>query len=194
MPDEIPDPGHVLKVEIPGNLWRLVCEAARITEMPPKTAFKQIIFRLGFAAARGDVALLGPEYQIAFRRLETQGKIVDPLAVVIDTTKLHHSSKGRSGFVGVYPNGKGFRAEARTVDGGVFTIGTFDTAESAAWQRYKYHRDNNIPYGPFVAELDSARSLLGDEASLEEVLKLTNDTRVVTGKREITLDELGVSK
>lgn len=102
-----------------------------------KWAFRWLLTRLDAMTENGEIAQLGPEFAAAAKQMRTD-------VPGMDLTLLHRSERTKSGFVGVYTNGKGFRAMAP--DG--HNLGTFPTSERAAWERYLYCRKHALTYGP----------------------------------------------
>jgi hypothetical protein len=128
-----------------------------------------------------EIDVLGFEYAQAAKRLrehqahaQEQARATDP-----DLTKLHRSAKAKSGFVGVYSNGNGFRAEGRDPHNahGVVTIGSFKTAELAALARLKHHQRHKLPYGEL-------------EMAMEHMLKSEPETRRKVECGEWSMDRL----
>lgn len=119
----------------------------------------------------GKAEFLGPEYTHALKRVRADAFGTIGNGPPIDLNKLHRSDKIKSGFVGVYPNGKGFRAEGRLKNRTQTKyLGTFDTAEEAAWIRYLYYKTEGIPYGPMeerILELRTKWKMSGTDAELE---------------------------
>jgi len=99
------------------------------------------------------------EFARALTRLQDGNYGTIPVAGdSIDISKLHRNSKLKSGFVGVYANGQGFRAMSRDFAGKAIAIGTFKTAEEAAHRRMLYHRQHNLAYGELEAEMEAWRA------------------------------------
>lgn len=75
----------------------------------------------------------------------------------IDINLLHKTTKLKSGFVGVYANGQGFRAMGKDFAGKTIVIGTFQTAEEAAYRRRLHYKINNYAYGELEEEMQKWR-------------------------------------
>lgn len=99
------------------------------------------------------------DFAAALRQLQDEnfGTIPSP-AGAIDVSKLHRAPKLKSGFHGVYANGQGFRAMSKDFTGKPIAIGTFKSAEEAAFRRLTYHRANNLAYGELEEEMELWRS------------------------------------
>jgi hypothetical protein len=76
-----------------------------------------------------------------------------------DLSKLHRSDKCKSGFVGVYSNGNGYRAEGKNPHDpkSTITVGSFKTAEEAALARLHHHQKYKLPYGKLEEEMVKIR-------------------------------------
>lgn len=99
------------------------------------------------------------EFARALTKLQDGNYGTIPTATdTIDISKLHRNKKLKSGFVGVYANGQGFRAMSRDHAGKAVAIGTFKTAEEAAHRRMSYHRQHNLAYGELEAEMEAWRA------------------------------------
>lgn len=132
-----------------------------------------MLMELGTRFEQGDASFLGPIWLRALKRAlaNNYGALAD--GPKIDFDKLHRSAKTKSGFVGVYANGKGFRAMAK-VEGIESYVGTFQTAEEAAWRRFLYYKENKIPYGELEVDIAAwrARGEQGDDMHLaREIIK-----------------------
>jgi len=103
---------------------------------------------------------LSSDFQRALRKLRDERfNVLDNNSPAIDLERLHQSHRTKSGFVGVYANGKGFRAMAKTGPNSPAqrSIGTFQTAEEAAWRRYLYYRQHGLGYGELEIEMEKFR-------------------------------------
>lgn len=146
-----------MRVAVPEKLWNLLEEAALIMGAHPKWCLSHMFQALEHLVDEGKIGVLGFQFEQAAQRLGDaleQARAKDP-----DRTKLHRSHKTKSGFVGIYSNGKGFRAEGRNpVDRrGVVTLGTYETAEDAALARYHHHKRHGLPYGRMEEEIERMR-------------------------------------
>lgn len=115
---------------------------------------------LGQVSARiihGDVGMFSLDIQDALGDAKAARGGTIGVGPPIDYAKLHTSARAKSGYAGVYANGKGFRAMAKTADGLQY-IGTFKTADEAAWKRYQHYIANELPYGELEIEMDRWRN------------------------------------
>lgn len=178
-----------LRVEIPQNVWTL-CEAiAAKWDVKPKVALRIFLDRISTMLESGKASVFGDEYGIAFGRLVSNDKVSFGGLTPIDVAKLARSNKTKSGFVGVYANGNGFRAMGRKSvdDPQQITLGTWQTGELAAWKRLKHYEAQGLPYGLVEEALDEFSSQFPgqDELSLKEKLDLINDVRQYTGQPQL---------
>lgn len=146
---------------------------------------------------RSNASVLGPMFEHAYVALRAKdGASLDGLPPV-DVSKLARSTRTKSGFVGVYANGKGFRAMARDENDANIqkSIGTFASAEQAAWARYLHYTKHKLPYGEVEALLEHdgevdyyreyLRKALGREPTPQELLTEYNQALVDTGREPI---------
>jgi len=162
-----------IRVQIPRAIWLTVEDFAKRLGVSDEAALRLFMMRVAALLAQGDGSFLGPEWMLSLKQAKDDnfGSIGDGPKVDID--KLHKSTKTKSGFVGVYANGNGFRAMAK-VEGAETYIGTFDTAIEAAWRRYLHYKENKIPYGELEVEIAGwrLRGEQGDDMHLaREILK-----------------------
>lgn len=188
-------------MEVPANIWALagkVAERWRITHIQ---GMRIVLDHLSQRIEKTNGAVLGDVFQVAYEGLiAADSAPIDGLPS-IDVSKIHRSAKTKSGFVGVYANGKGFRAMAKQPGEGRIqkSIGTFPTAERAGWARYIFYKKHQLPYGELEAMLDEQdgvaqyyrdelRRALEREPTDLEVLSEINQQRRETGKPEIPCD------
>lgn len=146
--------------------------------------------------ANGKAHLFGDEYEALYNELVASDKVSVNNLPPIEVGKLHRSTRTKSGFVGVYANGKGYRAMARgageNAGSAQVSIGTFPTAESAAWARHLHYKKNGFPYGEIEAFLDekpieytvtrdTLKSVIGRDPTDEEIVAQINEARAATG-------------
>lgn len=169
-----------IRTVVPRPLW-LLCEAiARRWQIEPDKVLLMILDRVGGQLAdpqRGAhfaSTALGPEYVEEYQRLWRENFGVIASGPAIDISRLHTDPKLKSGYVGVYPNGKGFRATGRNHNGSMRHLGTFDTAEAASWARLMYYEKNDLPYGRWEVEIDRLRAS-GERGSDAELIKIYED-------------------
>ena len=126
-----------VRVVLPPKLREFLAKVGEFMKTDQRWALDWFLVRVEAMIESGDIAKLGFEFDRAYRLMETD-------APGMDLTLLHRSEKTKSGFVGVYANGKGYRAMGP--DG--HNLGTFPTSEKAAWERYLYCRKHALTYGP----------------------------------------------
>jgi len=131
------DLGPEVRVQLGPDLREFVKRFTEGRFPDQKWALRWVLNRLNSMVVSGEIAQLGPEFAETFAAMRTDTS-------EIDLAQLHRSDRTKSGFVGVYANGKGFRAMGSSGH----CIGTFPTSEQAAWARYKYYRANALTYGP----------------------------------------------
>ena len=136
----------------------------------------------------------------AFESLLAEDRVPRDGQEPIDVGKLHRSPRknSASGFVGVYPNGRHFRAVAKNPHrmGEQTALGIFPTAERAAWERYLFYQKHRMAYGPAEDMLEDKKSdvelyrnylrdRLGREPTDAEIVSETNQSRREGGIPEI---------
>lgn len=145
-------------------------------DIPPDKALTIIMRTFAGLIAAGDTEFLGPQLHEAAKRAR-----VDNFGLLDDTPKielekLHRNDKNKSGYHGVYANGKGFRAMGRTKASSVqIYLGQFETAEAAAWHRYLHYKREGLPYGALELEVTRYRSLFNLTGSDEEVIAMIRE-------------------
>src|SRR5882672_811392 len=110
---------------------------------------------------------------------------------------LETNEKTSSGYVGVYPNGKAFRAMSCRPDGGggsnACTLGTYSTPDQAALARLVYYRRHKLLYGRWVSEIHKMMRQLMDQGredvTEDDGLDFINTLREATGKAKIEITE-----
>jgi len=173
------------RVEIPINLWKLFEETSKITRIKTGLLFDLWLYRVTIRAASGQLdEAMGPEFMQAYQQMQMRGGI-KPIDAGIDTSLLHRSSRLKSGYVGVYANGKGFRADGTHPSGkGVQYIGTFQTPEAAAWARYIHHKQHNLPYGDTAEAIEQLFKEIARAKQMYPTLTLDEDSH-----SELLLDD-----
>lgn len=192
-----------VRVNVEPQLWELSGQLAKQWHVDQIQALGIILEKLTRLIEAGKAEFLGPEFVYAFNKLVMADKLSVGGMPPVEVAKLHRSTRTKSGFVGVYANGKGFRSMAATPDGnGLESIGTFPTAEQAAWARYLHHKKFKLPYGEAEDRLETERAEIRDEVERnrklcgeygnddEYVLRLINDVRDASGVRPMTMEEL----
>jgi hypothetical protein len=124
----------------------------------PKWCLGHIFQVLEHMAESDEINALGFQFAQAARQLRERREdaVLQAQANDPDLIRLHRSEKTKSGFVGVYSNGNGFRAEGRDPVNrkGSVTLGSFKTAELAAIARLRHYRRHGIPYGALEVAID----------------------------------------
>lgn len=161
----------VLRLEIPRPIWEAVGSFAKLLNISAEKALDLLLLRVSALIEQGDSAFLGPEWQKA-----TASAKADNFNVLegpkIDLTKLHRNPKAKSGYVGVYTNGKGFRAMG--ADPGTrlpIYLGTRDNPEAAAWLRYQHYKKHELPYGELELEIQKYRDEYHDTRPEADIIK-----------------------
>jgi hypothetical protein len=187
MPENLLE-GRDIRVKVPAKLWALLEQVAKGMGVPAKTCLALLFQDLEHLAESDQIGALGYRYAQAAKQAreqreyeQEQARATDP-----DLTKLHRSDKTKSGFVGVYSNGKGYRAEGRdpVTRKGAVTLGTFPDAESAALARLKHYTRYGMPYGRIADLIEQYRER-------EEPLRTMSDERV---KHEVIWSEATICK
>ena len=145
----------MVRTAVPDTLWTLISKYAKATGLSELQAWGMFLHRVVSLIDDGDYDFLGPEFSRVLRGLIANDEIGSLNLPAIDVTKLHLSSKTKSGFVGVYSNGKGFRAVGKSPGFGTGSqsLGTYPSAEQAAWARYLHHKKFKLPYGELEERL-----------------------------------------
>lgn len=148
-----------IRLNIPEVLWRLAVQIGQADEDTPERGLARLLRSINARLKKGDVKWLDPAYEdLAQQVINEDPTVIGNGLPPIDYGKLHRSSRAKSGFVGVYSNGQGFRGDARHANGvDMISIGTFPTAVEAAWRRYLHHQKHGLPYGEFEFEIEVVR-------------------------------------
>lgn len=141
----------VWRVTVPVELQEILASLATDMRVSNRWAFRWLLKRLTEMIEHGQVDALGPEFAQAWERIQA-AKAKAELAS-IDHRLLDRSPRLKSGFMGVTPYGKRWRAEAAHPVRGTQVLGVFDTPDQAAWARHLYLKANNLPYGRLAARL-----------------------------------------
>lgn len=169
-----------VSTEIPTGLWDLATIfAAQNGFRDPGIALRMFMRQAWLAAKGGTSEWLGDMWGAALAELLSTKPAA--LSTGLEGVQqealdaLQRNPKAKSGFAGVYSNGKGYRASA-WVDGVERTIGTSPSAEAAAYRRLQYYRANNLPYGDLETEMirwrakDPVARDLSDRVLIEQIL------------------------
>lgn len=108
---------------------------------------------------------------------------------------LETNDKAASGFVGVYQNGKAFRASAPRPDGrgsrNAVNVGTYETPDQAALARLLYYRKHKLIYGRHAFEITRHQQMLHEmgrtDTTFEEALESLNEAREMRGQVRIEI-------
>lgn len=202
--DPLPDGSCIARVEIPAVLWALSGEMAKDWEVPQLNALRIILKQVAIAVEETNGNVLGSMFKPAYLALIARDAAPVSSMPPIDVGKLARSTRTKSGFVGVYMNGKGFRAMAKMPDQGRVqkSIGTYPTAELAAWARYLHYTKHKMVYGDLEAILDdpnknsfanywrdAIRPILEREPTDLEVLAQVNEARADGGDEPYPVPE-----
>lgn len=167
-----------MRCVIPGPIWLVACElgtAMGIKVDPGDLGLRLILDQVSSLFELGDASFTGnASIQRALDRVMGANFGVLDRTGPIDLNRLHRGTL-KSGFVGVYAGGNGFRAIA-TTPSGAKVIGVFRLAEQAAHQRWKFYKDNNLPYGEIEIEMARWRKQhmadnMSDQALIRAIIK-----------------------
>jgi hypothetical protein len=147
------------KVIVPPYLLKILRQVAEGMQLTEKQCLNMLLDRIDNIAST-DPKQLGFEFERARKQLEGRGEFTDGDAYAIDTARLHRSDKTKSGYTGIYVNGKGFVAHARASlsDRTEITLGTFPSATQAAEVRRIHYVKHGIPYGRLGEKIESYRN------------------------------------
>ena len=161
-----------LRIRIPRALWETAVAFGLKMEIKPDKALRFIFDELAGMIAQGNVNFFGQTLREAVQKARDSNFGVLSDAPKIELDKLHKSKKTKSGYVGVYHNGNGFRAMGRESKESTKQIylGQFETSEAAAWHRYLHYKTNKMPYGELEEEIERYRTQFNDERSEEEII------------------------
>ena len=191
---------HVLKVTFPSSLWEVFEQFARSMHLSVAQAVGLFIRHVELQVRAGNYAVLGE--LIGSEANKIAGSEKSRGIVSVDSkllSKLEKSPRTKSGYAGVYANGKGFLAVYHGL-----TLGTYPTSERAALERKLHCERNRLPYGEIEAEWGVALEQLkklsrdpicpetyGREPTTEEILDFVNSLRDAAFKPRIRLAKDG---
>lgn len=160
----------VRQVRLPPAVWGIVQRYATSSGLDTETSLRVLLQQLGALVAAGELSWLSADW----RALATDAP---PAAsrLMIDVSKLHRSERTKSGFYGVYVNGMGFRAIARGE-----VLGTFGSAEEAAWRRYQHYTQHGLSYGELEVAIEAERKA-GTAGTERELRSIVLETAKLTG-------------
>lgn len=133
----------VVKALVPRSIWDLIETYAKLVGVTPIQSWQMFLLRITKEIEAGNHAFLGTDLSSIARGLSLENKLGSGGMPPIDYAKLHRNQKLKSGYAGVYANGQHFRAMGP--DGKY--IGSYPSADHAAWGRYLYYVENNLAYG-----------------------------------------------
>lgn len=165
------DDGSVtVKVSLPRPIYQLLSRMAKTIGISDRAATRMFLGQISALLETGQGGFLGPQWGRELKALREDNFGAINAGPPIDLLLLHRSTKTRSGFVGVYMNGSGFRAMAR-IKGSEIYVGQFDSAEEAAWKRRLYYKEHRLPYGELEIDIAAWRAR-GEKGTDEELARL----------------------
>lgn len=153
--EELADGAITVRLRIPRGVRLVADQFAKAYAVKLDVALRLLMDGLESKFDSGDVEDLGPGWAKALNDAEgfNVGALSDP---PIELSSLHRSARTKSGFVGVYANGKGFRAQGRDPKTHRdIHVGQAATAEAAAWKRYLHYQKHGLPYGQYEADIEA---------------------------------------
>jgi hypothetical protein len=180
-----------MRLVVPSVVYQTSVGLAERLGLQPEQALVILLDRLALLCER-DPNRLGPDIDAARNHMVMSDRASFVGMPPIDITKLHRSDRTRSGFTGVYSNGQGFRAVGKDFEAGESSkrqrsIGTYPTAEGAAWARYLYYKKHNLPYGEVETELAHWRGYYPKSWTDQEIIDEVNILRESHGQDPISL-------
>lgn len=174
--DEHSDGSVSLRVDVGSHTWRLVkLHADRLGITAPQALHILMLYVESLIRA-DQFAWLSIDWQDTQRTHRDQHGGLPPSLSGIDLAMLHRSERTKSGFVGVYANGAGFRATGRRSA----YLGTYTTAEEAAARRYLHYKQHGLPYGELEIAIDELRKQ-GEVGTDEALRDIVLETARLTG-------------
>lgn len=170
----------IIKTRIPIEFWNVLEALGTRYGISTAAMLRVSMDRIRTATLIGALDLFGHDFCEEAKKLHRSGlaQIASP-DLGIDLDKLHREERTKSGFYGVYVNGKGFRCVGADPKDPRSTIhlGTYESAEAAAWIRYQHHKKHNLPYGEWEIELkaERARNVLNDDETITELVVQVRD-------------------
>lgn len=169
-----------VRVKVPRSLWLVAKKISDEYGMRQTMALMLLLKRLGDAFTdqrRTSIIaqLLGPDVIAAISAAREENFGALETGAQIDISKLHRNPKLKSGYHGVYQDGRSWRAEGRALTGGIKSLGHYQTPELAAWIRFMYYETNDLPYGYWEVVVDELRARMGgSDAELIHEQEQTN--------------------
>lgn len=166
-----PDGSVDLRLRIPRGIWEIAVAYGLKMRLKPEHALEFVFDEILSALASGTLTFFSQSMREAAANVKAANFGVAAHVEKIDLGKLHTSTKTKSGYEGVYANGKGFRAMGRKKDSPTpIYLGQFETAEAAAWHRYLHYKQESLPYGELEKEVDRYRAQFGDTRSDADII------------------------
>jgi hypothetical protein len=170
---ETADDGSVtLRVKLQPSTWALIAGYAAKLGLNEEDAARIFLQQIDALIAADSLTWLSIDWRAIAKELRAAG----PALPEIDVSKLHRSSRVKSGFYGVYANGQGFRAIGRWNEY-IITVGS---AELAAWHRYQHYIKHGHPYGELELEIDRLRRE-GELGTDQDLRRVALETAKLTG-------------
>lgn len=179
--DVSPDGSVTVRATFGARTWRLIQARARKFGIQDHVCAAMFLHNIEALLHNGVTNWLPSDWQFLNKELQRATNYLPPSLDGVDLTKLHRSNKTKSGFVGVYANGQGFRATGRRGE----YLGTFDTAEEAAVHRFRHYKQNKLPYGELEIEVDERRNRYGETGTDEEVIRGIMDHAARTNQTHV---------
>lgn len=184
-----PDGSVTVKVSVPRPIYLLLGRMAKTMGVSERAAMRMFLGQIGAMLEVGQAGFLGPVWARELKALREENFGVISAGPAIDLTVLHRSTKTKSGFVGVYANGSGFRAMAK-IKGSEIYIGQFDSAEEAAWKRRLYYKEHRLPYGELEIDIAAWRAR-GEKGTDEELARTILEHSKMVGTLHVYEDPYG---
>ena len=167
----------------------LLKEYAEQRDLTLAQSLKTLMLYVESLIESGLTSWLGTDWQRIHERQKLKTRGLPPAIAKVDLTKLHRSDRTKSGYVGVYANGSGFRATGRQGE----YLGTFKSAEEAALLRRKHYIVNGLPYGEMETSIDEMRRF-GEQGDDEHLREIVLETARLTGTLHLyDLDQGGTA-
>jgi hypothetical protein len=150
-------------------------------------SLKLLMKELAIGFQSGSAMGLSSTWEAALKETIDQHHGVIEAGANVDLAQLHRNPKLKSGFVGVYPNGRGWKA----IGPHHKSIGQYDTPEAAACRRLLYYREHKLPYGELEKEIATWRlqGSTGDDLQIAHQImehnKLTGNSHLFQGEYDL---------
>lgn len=165
------DGSATIRIKFGARTCKLALQHAKKHDLDVSKSLEMLTSYLEGQLMNSVINWLPSDWQMLHKELRNNEAGLPPRLLGIDISKLHRSDKTKSGFVGVYANGRGFRAMNRNNQ----YIGQYDSAEEAAWARYVNHKQSGLPYGPLEERVDDykadGRFFTNEETAMIEIVE-----------------------